>query len=276
MSDDLSTEHVIVPFLTDGYLNALFDGLDNPMDTFAEEQYWKNAEALSILMAADMAEHYRYKDAKTVIGDLGEMFIGAVLEEFPTAFQIKPGSVRFCEPDQKGYDIEAFNVIDGCLMRIQVKFYCPYRPFGEGKEELSQAIRKLDSFVASTAVDGEIYYKKHRLLITTAAGIHYEVCEIGDFQSKMLVFARADLKHIIQGNSTATSFFWVRFRDQLMEAIHATIPLPTPPVPYQEQLEDINSIITEIDGGNNATLISTVGTGKTVVGFAVAAKMLKD
>ena len=276
MQDDLSTEHVIVPFLTDEYLNTLFSGLDNPIAIFGVEEYWKNAEELSTIMAEDMAEHYRYSDELNVIGDLGEMFVGCTLEEFPTAFQIKPGSVRFCEPNQKGYDIEAFNVIDGCLMRIQVKFYCPYRLFGEGAvEERSKAIHKLDSFVASTVADGEVYRKKHRLLITTAEGINYEICEIGDFQAKMRIFARADLKHIIQGSSSATSAFWYRFRDKLSTDIHTVIPLPSPPTPYQEQLEDIAEIKAELVSGN-ATLISTVGTGKTVVGLAVATEMLKD
>jgi hypothetical protein len=261
-------EHVVVAFLTIEDIVALFAGLDSPTEVFKVEKFWENSYNVSKSIANRTFDG-RYKDFKNVFGDIGEMFVGAILNDFPTAFKIRPGQISFCEPGQKGYDIEARHAVDDGLARIQVKFHNPFKSFGE--EDSSEARRALDSFVQSTVVDGEIYYKRHRILITTSREIDYRVGEVG-YPAQMMIYTLADLNAVISGNLPAASNFWHRLQDYLLITVDTKIPLPSPVVPYQEQLDDINMLVSELQDGN-ATLIAPVGTGKNIIGIEIANKV---
>ncbi len=272
--------HFITTELVQEDLQLLFDGLDGLGNIFKVEDYWKNAQKLAELISERTTDpHYNKigesgKDGfLSAVGDLGEVFLEAAVQRFPTGFHIKPGTFKNAETDQKGYDATAEHANDSKLMWIQMKFYNPYEAFGE--KDKSDVIHKLDSFVQSTTQDGQIYNKRHRLLVATSREMHWSVGEIG-YAAQMDIYTLSDLNHIITNGQPTASAFWYEFRDSLLQTINTTVPLPEPVTPYPDQSEDAAKICEELGVDGAVAYIAPVGTGKTVVALEVIDQYVKD
>lgn len=266
--------HFITTELNPEYIQILFDGLDGLGNLFKIENYWGNVQKLGKTIS-DFTDspHYKNEDGfLNVVGDLGELFLEAAMQRFPTGFHIKPGTFELADIGQKGYDATAEHANDDRPMWIQMKFYCPWEAFG-GKDT-SDMIHKLDSFVQSTIQDGQVYHKRHRLLVTTSKDVHYLVGECG-YTTQMEIYTLSDLNHIIVGNQ-ATEAFWYEFRDSLLKTINTTVPLPKPVTPYPDQSDDAAEICENLKSDDVVTYIAPVGTGKTVVALEAVDNLTKD
>lgn len=234
---------------------------------FPVESFWKNAWVLSEIISKKSPDTRYYENQMTVLGDLGELFLVALVNRFPNKFSIKPGTFKLAEIDQKGYDGVGEHHQDGGAVWVQMKFHNPYEPFG--REYISQ----LDSFVQQTSFDDLPRLSKHRFLVTTARGLHQDLGGIG-YERQMQIRVRQDLDNIIGGSDTD---FWVEFKQACLDTIakRGIIPLNNTQIDLrQDQVDDIAKIKINIANGDDTTMIAPPGDGKSTIACEVSKLIL--
>jgi len=268
-------KHFITTELTEDDIKNLFTGLDNPEVHFKVRAYWANCYTVAQEIAK-RTEVDRYKPKsedeqgwQSVIGDLGEVFLEGAASSYPSDFDIEPGSFELAKTNQKGFDGTGKHKSNKTESQVwfQMKFYNPDYLFGEKKNKKgawdANAGREMDSFLTSTIIDGQVWRRNNRVLVTTARGLHYELNE-RSYLSWFRSICLTDLDNIIDDGQNITSKFWFAFRQDLIQARGKKNPLPAI-VLRQDQKEDVSKLVELLTKDGKATFIAPPGYGKTEV-----------
>jgi hypothetical protein len=264
-------------------IEKLFD-LNNSQIQFKVVDYWKNCnEVAKNITKRTEYDAYKFKSMEepgwlTVLGDLGEVFLEAVVGNYPSDFEIEPGSFVLAKPGQKGFDGIGKHKSNPTESQVwfQMKFHNPFQQFGETEENGfdSKVGYEIDSFLQSTLVEGQVYRRNNRVLVTTASSLHYGFNERGYTGLFKSIFLK-DLDNIVNGGQKYTSKFWLDFKQSLIKAKITKVPPPPPIVLRDDQKEDIGELKTEISNNKNATFISPPGCGKTEVALEITDELIK-
>ena len=249
---------------------------DRTKTIFSVKNYWETSYKLSNTIK-ERTTITTYMDREAVLGDLGELFLEALVQYFPNKLSLKPETFELADRGQKGYDGLGLHDTDNqARVWLQMKFHCPFDQLGgDDKSFDSSIIRELDSFISATVVDNQIYSKRHRLLITTANGLHYQLIEIG-YENKMRFKTLQDLDNIIGKNNQG---FWSEFKLACIAVINekGKIPLPGQAIILrQDQIDDTKKILANITAGTDTLLVEPPGSGKTIVAIEAIKGTLKE